>query len=311
MARSLASRLGTYQAERFPLAAYVPLVAVAALAALAYSRALRGTTAMPPPGPFLVAILTLLVLFFLLRVFDEHKDARDDARWRPELPVPRGLVTLSELRGAAGVSLVIAVAANAALDPALLGPLALVVGYAWLMRKEFFAPDWLRTRPLAYLLSHMVVMPLVLLHASALDWLAAGADPPSGLWILLAMSFANGLVIEIGRKLRPAEEEREGVDTYTAVWGLRTAVGAWVASVATAAVLLAFAATRVGGLLPAVLAALLLGAFAVVPAIRLVRSAPGVTGKSLETASGVWVLGSYFMLAALPFLPAAWGGAGG
>lgn len=311
MSPSLASRLGVYQAERFPLVAYLPLVAVAALAALTFSRALRGEPALPPPVPYLVAVLTMLVLFFLLRVFDEHKDAGDDLRFRPELPVPRGLVTLSELRGAAAVSVVVVATANTALNPALLGPLALVVAYAWLMRKEFFAPQWLRARPLAYLLSHMIVMPLILLHASALDWLATGAGPPPGLWILLAFSFANGLVIEIGRKLRPPAEEREGVETYTAVWGLRIAVGAWVASVAAAALLLGLAATLVGGVLPAALATLLMAPFAVIPAIRLLRSAKGVTGKSLETASGVWVMGSYIALASLPFLPSAWGGAGG
>ena len=55
------------------------------------------------PWPlFVVGALTALVFFFLLRVLDEHKDQDVDRRWRPELPVPRGLVSLAELRWIGG-----------------------------------------------------------------------------------------------------------------------------------------------------------------------------------------------------------------
>ena len=33
---------------------------------------------------------------------------------------------------------------------------------------------------------------------------------------------STGSLIEIGRKIRAPESEREGVDTYTRAWGLRT-----------------------------------------------------------------------------------------
>ena len=321
---SIASRLGAYQRERFPLAAYAPLVAVSAFAALAFSRALRGASPLPGALQILVAGLTMLALFFLLRVLDEHKDADHDARWRPELPVPRGLVSLRELRVAGAAAVGVVALANLAVHPALLLPLALAVAYAGLMAKEFFVPEWLRARPLAYLLSHMVIMPLVFLHASAVDWLTAGAaggaagaaraasaaglalpSPPEGLWILLAFAFADGLVIEIGRKLRSPAEEREGVDTYTAAWGLRRAVGTWLAAVGAGAALLVVAAVRLGGGLLAVVVAGLMAGLAPVVALfaaRLVRGAPGVSGKTMETASGLWVLVSYLLLATLPFL---------
>ena len=48
------------------------------------------------------------------------------------------------------------------------------------MSAEFFAPERLRTRPLLYLVSHMAIVPLIDLYATACDWMVAGAHrrPP-------------------------------------------------------------------------------------------------------------------------------------
>src|SRR6186997_1556169 len=89
----LARRFWTYQKERFPLAAYAPLVAVFTFSAAAYSRVLRGDPGFISLDLYLLGVCTSLVFFFMLRVLDEHKDALTDALYRPELPVPRGLVS--------------------------------------------------------------------------------------------------------------------------------------------------------------------------------------------------------------------------
>ena len=60
------------------------------------SALLRG--AAPSVLAIVVAVLVLFGFFFQLRVADEHKDNEDDTKYRPERPVPRGLVTLKELR---------------------------------------------------------------------------------------------------------------------------------------------------------------------------------------------------------------------
>jgi hypothetical protein len=288
----LPARLRAYQAERFPLAAYLPMVAVASFAALAFSRAARGEPGIPRLE-FGVGVVSLLAFFFLLRVLDEHKDAGADAEFRPELPVPRGLVALRELRWAGGFALGLALVLNLAAHPGLLGTFLLVVAWAALMGREFFVRDWLRVRPLAYLLSHMVVMPLVLLHATALDWLVAGAPAPRGLGAFLAFSFANGLVIEVGRKLRAPVEERPGVDTYTSAWGRPVAAGAWVAAIAAALFTAGLAARAfdAGGLTLLVLAPPAVAA--AVPALALVRAPAMGAGKRAELAAGLWVLASY------------------
>ena len=68
------------------------------------------------------------------------------------------------------------------------------------MTREFFVPEWLRAHPALYLVSHMVILPLILLYGSTVDWLTAGAAPPRGLIVFLAATYACGLVLELGRK---------------------------------------------------------------------------------------------------------------
>src|SRR5262245_51703150 len=94
-----AARLWQYQEERFPLTRHGPLIAAFGASAVCLSALLRGAT--PDLVAMLIAILVLFGFFFQLRVADEHKDNEEDTKYRPERPVPRGLVTLAELRGVA------------------------------------------------------------------------------------------------------------------------------------------------------------------------------------------------------------------
>ncbi|MCC7003670.1 MAG: hypothetical protein IT357_16045 [Gemmatimonadaceae bacterium] len=294
---SLLHRLAVYQRERFPLAAYIPLIAIAATAGMAWSRAARGAEGFVTGAHWGTGALTMLVMFFLLRVADEHKDAALDRVARPELPVPRGLVSLAELRVVGGVLALVVVALNAWVAPALLLPLLVVATWAALMTKEFFVAEWLRARHGLYLLSHMVVMPLILGYASAVDWLVESGAAPRMLAVFLAATYANGLVLEIGRKLRDPAAERPGVETYSAVWGRGNATALWTLALFAAAMLTAWAMTVAGlsavtSFAVGMLAALLLA----LPARALLAGRPG-SGKRIERVSGVWNLFAYVLLA--------------
>ncbi|MFN0098011.1 MAG: manganese transporter permease [Gemmatimonadaceae bacterium] len=294
---SLLQRLAVYQRERFPLTAYVPLIAIAATAGIAWSRAARDAAGFVSMARWGTGALTMLVTFFLLRVADEHKDAALDRVARPELPVPRGLITLAELRTVGLGLAIVVVALNAWVAPALLLPLLAVASWGALMTKEFFVAEWLRARHGTYLLSHMVVLALILLYATAVDWRIDGGYVPPLLAVFLAATYANGLVLEIGRKLRDPAAERPGVETYSAVWGLGTATGIWMLTLITAALLTAWAMT-IAGLAPvisfsvSVLAVVLLA----LPARALGAGQPG-SGKRIELRSAVWNLLAYVLLA--------------
>ena len=214
------ARWVVYQRERFPVVAHGLLIAAFSSGAVCYSARLRaqggGGGGAPSPASLAVAFASCFLFFFQLRVSDEFKDFEDDSRHRPYRPVPRGLVTLGELGRVALAGMAVQLALALWLAPRLVLPLALVWGYMALMTKEFWLHSWLAARPVTVLWTHMLVMPLIDLYATACDWVAAGGWHVVGLglvWFLLA-SFFNGMVVEVGRKIRAPEDEEPGVATY-------------------------------------------------------------------------------------------------
>jgi 4-hydroxybenzoate polyprenyltransferase len=295
------NRWVTYQRERFPLAGHAPLVAAFSASAVCFSTLMRGHIALPPPSTFLVAFVTSLLFFLQLRIADEFKDYEDDARYRPYRPVPRGLVSLRELAWVGAGAAAIQLALGLALTPSIVWLLAIAWLYLALMTREFFVPRWLKQHPIAYMASHMLILPLVDLYATACDWWVAGLRwPPSGLFLFLVVSYLNGLVIEIGRKTRVPADEEPGVETYSALWGTSGAIRAWLSAV----LITAFAAwrasvrTQTDGPMLALLV-VLVGACSAVALRVLRRRAPG-SGKSIELMSGTWTIFMYLGLGAAP-----------
>lgn len=299
---SLLSRLWRYQLDRFPLHKHGLLVAAFSFAGMSLSSALRGHVAVPDIGAFFVCFMTTLSTFLMLRIADEHKDKDDDAMYRPYLPVPRGLVSLMELRGVFVACGLLQVAFNALFCPALLLVLSCTWSYLFLMSKEFFAREWLRKNPAAYLLSHMVILPLVDAYITACDWLPGGHSAPGGLLFFLALSFFNGIVLELGRKIRSRDEEETGVETYSALWGLKRSVVLWSSAVAVAAFFTVLTAAASGTLvLVSALTFLMLVILRRVAGSVMNGTLPRVGGR-METVSAFWLLALYICLGLTPFL---------
>jgi 4-hydroxybenzoate polyprenyltransferase len=299
------NRWWIYQQERFPLRAHGPLILAFSLSAMSYSALLRGETSLNPAAA-LVAFVTALLFFLQLRIADEFKDAVDDARWRPYRPVPRGLVTLPELGWIGVVAGVIQLAGSLWLRP--LQTLLLVVAWTWLslMSKEFFVHEWLKAHPLFYLLSHMIIMPVFDIYATACDWLMAGAAPPQGLIWFLAVSYLNGIVIEVGRKIRAPHDEEEGVETYTVLWGRSRALLAWLGAMFLTALCAWRGALLIGFAVPVVILLLILFCGALLLALRFAAKPLPGRGKGFELLSGIWTLCMYLSLGAIPLLLRFW-----
>lgn len=289
-----------YQRERFPLAAHGPLILAFSASAVSYSALLRGPAAAPAPSSFVVAFVVSLGSFLLLRIADEFKDQEEDARYRPYRPVPRGLVQLRELAilgvGVAALQLLLA----ATVGWALVGLLAVTWIYFALMSREFFARTWLKARPVVYLFSHMAIMPLVDWFATGCDWVPAGAAMPPGLFWFLAASFCNGIVIELGRKIRSPQAEEAGVETYSHLWGAPIAVAAWLTALAATLACAGLAATRITFLAPVLVTLGLCGAAATVVGLAFLRSPDPRGSKRIEAVSGLWTLSLYLALGVIP-----------
>jgi 4-hydroxybenzoate polyprenyltransferase len=301
-------RWWVYQRERFPLFGHGPLVAAFSFSAVAYSSLLRGEeVALPAMSTWLVAFVTALGFFLQLRIADEFKDLAEDRRYRPYRPVPRGLVTLREL-GWIGTGLAVVQLALALWYYwPLLSLLALTWGYLALMSREFFVRDWLKARPITYMWTHMLIMPLIDLYATACDWLPASggrslAAVPEGLYWFLIVSFFNGMVIEIGRKIRAPQDEEVGVETYSVLWGQSGAVRAWWGTLLVTAVCAALAGQRVAFLWPVVLVLLVLLVAAVLAGWQFLRQPRPGAGRRFELIAAVWTLSMYLSLGAGPLL---------
>jgi 4-hydroxybenzoate polyprenyltransferase len=273
---ALAGRLWIYQRERFPVVAHGVLIAAFSFCAVSLSRALRGDAGWPHWPQLLVAFGTCFTFFLQLRIADEFKDFAEDARYRPYRPVQRGLVTLREL----GVLFVLGAAVQFSLaiwlNPKLIVLLAITWTYLAAMSK------------------------LVDLYATSTDWLAREGWPPRGLiWFLMA-SYCNGLVIEIGRKIRSPQDEEEGVDTYSRLWGRGRSVASWWGVMAATFLFAVFVAFRLR--IESHIVLILgtgLGA-GVIVGVHFLRQPFSGRGKWIETYAGIWTLMLYLSLGLLP-----------
>ena len=147
----------------------------------------------------------------------------------------------------------------------------------------------------------MLIMPMIDFYATACDWLPR-ETLPDGLFWFLAISFCNGIVIEIGRKIRAPEDEERGVETYSVLWGRRIATLAWLGAMGVCAICAVFAARHIRFVAPVCVLLAVLIALAAFLGWRFLRHpAPG-HGKRFELASGVWTLSMYLSVGVVPLL---------
>jgi len=301
------NRWWTYQKERFPVFGHGALILTFSLSAMAFSALLHhDTDALRENWPWgqamFTAFLTCFVFFLQLRIADEFKDFEEDSRFRPYRAVPRGLVKLRELGWlfviCAGIQLSLALLLN----PRLILLLGLAWLYLFLMSHEFFVRDWLKSRPITYLWTHMLIMPIVDFYATACHWMTRGLDLHPGLKWFLAVSFLNGVVIELGRKLRRPADEETGVQTYTVLWGTRRAPWVWFGVLTATAILAVVASRDIAFMTPVSLVLGIAIGIAGYLTVNFTAAPEKVSGKRFELFSGLWTILLYLILGLIPFL---------
>jgi len=222
-----ARRLSAYLAERFP-----PLGHGVLIAAYYSSNQFLARTLTHPGERMhydlstLLGALTLFCFFFHLRVFDEHKDYAEDLVHYPRRILQSGLVTLRDLKILGGIAIGAEVVLSALGGAAAFAAWLAAFLFSVLMLKEFFARDWLKRHFLVYATSHLLVMPLLSLMVFSF---ATGRWPweaPNWFLVYAWVGFFVTFNWEVSRKIRAPEDEIEGVDTYTRVFG--TSGAAWV-----------------------------------------------------------------------------------
>ena len=183
--------------------------------------------------------IIIFMFFFQLRITDEFKDYEEDLKYRPYRPVQRGIISLKALGKIGIATVIIQIILAHVINPKLIYFMLLVWVYMFLMTKEFFIKNWLTERILIYALSHVVIMIFItlvilkgtgyILESHFLETLYLSLERYEknifiGLIPLFALNYLNGIVLEIGRKTRKANEEEYGVQTYSKLWGRKKAV---------------------------------------------------------------------------------------
>jgi 4-hydroxybenzoate polyprenyltransferase len=129
-----------------------------------------------------------------------------------------------------------------------------------------------------------------------------GISPPTALGWFFAVSFFNGILLEIGRKIKLPENEEEGVVSYSKLWGMNNAAYAWLGILAITLILAFVSASAIES---PVWVYILLSIFAVagsLTAFSFLKNPSQKKAKMIENASGLWTMGMYLNLGALPFL---------
>lgn len=299
---SFFKRFWIYQKERFPLLGHGLLVASFSFSAIAYSRLCRHADGFVKPETFLTAIVTTISFFFLVRIFDEFKDAEEDARYRKNLPVPRGLISFRELFVMGMVAVTLQLTVNLLIFPPVLLLYAMVMAYLLLMGKEFFVGRWLKQHQFWYVVSHMMIIPLIDVLASGYDWFVEGAKAPAGLYWFFAVSFMNGVVLEVGRKIKDPASESEGVLTYSYRMGTKRSAYLWILMLLITLGLGLCAAVFAGhGLFTYIV---LVSAFVLctLPAFAFIHQPTSKRSKRIELASVLWTITLYLSLGGIPKL---------
>ena len=260
--------------------------------------------------------IIIFMFFFQLRITDEFKDYEEDLKYRAYRPVQRGIISLKALGKIGIATIIIQIILAHVINPKLIYFMLLVWVYMFLMTKEFFIKNWLTERILIYALSHVVIMIFItlvivkgtgyILESHFLETLYLSVEKYGknifiGLIPLFALNYLNGIVPEIGRKTRRADEEEYGVQTYSKLWGKKKAavILSLLFAVEYFLVILGLSYTYEKYFLFSGLVLLIILIISIYFMIKFLKK--DLSGKIVESVSGLWIVFSSMGLGLLPY----------
>jgi 4-hydroxybenzoate polyprenyltransferase len=211
-------RWGLFLKTRFPLYEHMPVIFLYYMANAMVAERLHDIS--PTINrEVLLGFFVVLLVFFHLRLFDDMKDYGYDREVNGERPLALGVISLREAKGAAAVLILAELVLGRMIGPAAFQTLCGVIIYSVMMYKEFFIGKWLRPRLATYALTHTLIASFIALFIAStvtarLVW---GINPAFGWFVLTNWFLFN--IFEFARKTMAQEEEREGVASYSQIFG--------------------------------------------------------------------------------------------
>ena len=229
----------TYQKERFPVLMYGIYIFAIVFATYSFTNWLGRHILMNSSlsylvgasKPFEIKWSTILIMFMvaflqflMVRIIDEFKDYEEDCKYRPYRPVPRGLITLKELKILFIICVILQVLITVKFCAKAIPFLIFVWVFFAIMSKGFFIKKLTEKYILLEVTLDELLMPILVIYLSiftygSIDKLLTSKH----FFLFLFMTYIISWIVEIARKVRCKEEEEKGVKTYTAVFGIKKA----------------------------------------------------------------------------------------
>lgn len=285
---SYVKRWALFLWERFNPPSHIPMIVLFTLGTATLAEVTQW-------DKILYATLLAFFFFLRLRLFDEIKDYENDIVINPSRPLPRGLLSVFDLK----IGLIILFVWEYYLVTSLL-PMArtmwwIAAIWSLLMYKEFFIANLIRPYLTTYATSHtLVTLPLTLAMITGMQgqtdisnrslWAAIGA------WLVFN-------IFELGRKTFQPMEERDGVESYSQIWGRYGAIALVLAHAALAS----YAFIQAGDIANIKTSMISSFAFLLVCAACYLFQVKTWSGILWRIASSVYILLVYGVLAFIPY----------
>ena len=215
-----------YQKERFPLVTYGLYCFCIVFGTFCFGNYLgivEQNNLTEETGKYIIEYSLLipmfivgLLQFLMVRIVDEFKDYEEDCKYRPYRPVPRGVVTLKELKVLFILCVLLQIGITLWINPISCILLLVVWVFFGIMSKGFFIKKVLDKHILLEVLLDELLLPVTTLYL--LSFIRPVELKET--WKFLLMVYNISWIIEIARKIRCKEAEENGVKTYTAVFGI-------------------------------------------------------------------------------------------
>jgi 4-hydroxybenzoate polyprenyltransferase len=223
---SFLARVWIYSKEMFPVLIYLPYVVALYICLNFSSQAIAGSTiSMDING--IVGMITAFFIMLQMRTFDDLKDIEIDKDLFPWRATPRKAVLKSDIQILSIFSFVVLVLTNVIFGQETINVFVLMMVYAILTFKWFFAEEFHRKNLLFTMATHQP-LPWVINYFLIHTALASGDTYDAftiNHWILLAIFSLPITAWEVSRKIRAIGHETE-YETFSMIFGTRPAT--WI-----------------------------------------------------------------------------------
>ena len=196
---------------------------------------------------FLAMWSVCFLQFLMVRIIDEFKDYEEDCKYRSYRPVPRGLISLGELKILFAICFILQVIITYVFKGSFIAFALLWIMFL-LMTKSFFMKKFLDKHIVLELLLDELMLPVMAIYLMSFvfdeltlfnlimgnenaiieifDWMQFDQRLIliKIIRLFLVMSYFCSCIAEVARKIRSEEKEENGVNTYTSVLGIEKAI---------------------------------------------------------------------------------------